>query len=113
MSFPRSSYLLVQQSISLLPASTRVFPVASVAFSVSSEKVGMTVDLTQLIVAAAALSAAVSHLPNKLVNIRFVSMRPPGQAQRDLSTATFVETPLGSERLDRGPTQTSPGAQVY
>ena len=50
----------VQQSISLLPASTRVFPVASVAFSVSSEKVGMTVNLTQLIVVAAALSAAVS-----------------------------------------------------
>jgi hypothetical protein len=54
MSFPRNVYLLVQQSISLLPASTRVFPVASVAFSVSSEKVGMAVDLTQLIVAAAA-----------------------------------------------------------
>ena len=44
----------MQQSIRLFPASTRVFPVASVAFSVSSEKVGMTVDLTQLIVAAAA-----------------------------------------------------------
>ena len=35
-----------------------------------------------MIVAAAALSAALSHPPNKLVKIVFVSMCPPGQARR-------------------------------
>jgi len=63
--------------ISLLPALTRVLPVAIVAFCVSSDKVGMTVNLTQSIVVAAALSAAVSQLPNKFVNMRFVSIYPP------------------------------------
>ena len=72
-----NTYFVVQQSVSFVPTLTKVFPVARVAFCVRSETRGRTVDLVQLIVAAAALSAAVSHLPNKFVNIRFVSMCPP------------------------------------
>jgi len=33
-----NSYFVVQQSVSLVPTLTKVFPVARVAFSVSSDK---------------------------------------------------------------------------
>src|ERR1035441_816533 len=54
---------------------------------------GRKFDLVKLIVVAAALSAAVSHPPNRFVNNRFVSMCPPRQAQQDLSTAIFRGDP--------------------
>src|ERR1039457_5054736 len=99
-----NTYFVVHRSVNLVPTLTKVLPVASVAFFVRSHTQGTTVKRVELIVAAAALSAAVSHPPNKFVNIRFVSMCPPGQTQRGLSSTMFQEDPpLGSKRLDMGP----------
>jgi len=95
-----NTYLLAQESVSLVPILTRVFPVASVAFCVKLETQGRTVDLLKLIVAAAALSAVLSHPPNKPVKIVFVSMYPPGTGPKVLSTAMSVETLPASNRRE-------------